>query len=89
MLSNCIWPVTQPLAYIVGLHGIVSHGGWYLKSCSALARAGFEVHFLERRGSGLNTAERGDVNGYVTWLTDLGAIAAWPTKTVIGHQLGR
>lgn len=71
MLSNRIWPVTQPLAYIVGLHGIISHGGWYLKCCSALARAGFEVHFLERRGSGLNAAERGDVNGYVMWLTDL------------------
>jgi len=35
------------------------------------ARAGFEVHFLERRGSGLNASDRGDVDRYETWLDDL------------------
>jgi alpha-beta hydrolase superfamily lysophospholipase len=45
---------------IVFVHGIRSHGGWYPRSCRAFAEAGFEVHFLDRRGAGLNTAHRGD-----------------------------
>lgn len=41
------------------LHGIQSHGGWYLHSCGRLAAAGHEVYLLDRRGSGLNTLDRG------------------------------
>jgi alpha-beta hydrolase superfamily lysophospholipase len=55
----------------VFLHGIISHGGWYEASCRSLASAGLEVHFLERRGSGLNAAARGDVDRYTTWLADV------------------
>ena len=49
-----------PLGYIVALHGIQSHSGWYDFSGSRLSRAGFEVNFLDRRGSGLNEEYRGD-----------------------------
>ena len=66
-----IWDVAQPAARVVFVHGITSHGGWYLNSCRHLACAGFEVHFLDRRGSGLNAAARGDVDNCDTWLTDL------------------
>jgi alpha-beta hydrolase superfamily lysophospholipase len=60
-----------PLARVVCLHGIISHGGWYGASCSHLAAAGYEVHFLDRRGSGLNALARGDVDRYETWLDDV------------------
>jgi alpha-beta hydrolase superfamily lysophospholipase len=30
-----------------------------------------EIHFLDRRGSGLNAADRGDVDGMWTWLDDV------------------
>ena len=53
-------PVQRPRARLVMLHGIRSHGGWYRNSCAKLAAAGFEVFVLDRRGSGLNTAHRGD-----------------------------
>lgn len=49
----------EPRALIVALHGIQSHGGWYAYSSQRLAEAGFEVLFLDRRGSGLNTSRRG------------------------------
>ena len=66
------WDATgQPLARVVCLHGIISHGGWYADSCRHLAASGFEVHFLDRRGSGLNALARGDVPGYQTWLDDV------------------
>jgi alpha-beta hydrolase superfamily lysophospholipase len=60
-----------PKARLVFLHGITSHGGWYTRSCEALSRAGFDVHFLDRRGSGLNVEQPGDVNQWATWIDDV------------------
>lgn len=67
------WDAERPVARLVLVHGIVSHGGWYLRTCRFLAAQGFEVHFLERRGSGLNLADRGDVARYELWLEDVEA----------------
>ncbi len=53
------------------LHGITSHGGWYDRSCRHLCDCGFEVHFLDRRGSGLNLEGRGDVEHHAIWLADV------------------
>src|SRR5439155_207433 len=47
-------------AHIVALHGIQSHSGWYTWSSRKLAEAGFAVHFMDCRGSGLNWQARGD-----------------------------
>jgi alpha-beta hydrolase superfamily lysophospholipase len=66
-----VWEAERPLARIVWVHGIISHGGWYLGSCRHLAQAGLEMHFLDRRGSGLNQAARGHVDGFETWLRDV------------------
>jgi alpha-beta hydrolase superfamily lysophospholipase len=55
----------------VFLHGIRSHGGWYTRSCAAFAAAGFEVYFVDRRGSGLNTAHRGDAPNFRRLLDDV------------------
>ena len=41
------------------LHGIQSHGGWYQGLGRLLAESGYETHFLDRRGSGANRADRG------------------------------
>jgi acylglycerol lipase len=62
-----------PKARLVFLHGITSHSGWYARSCEALARAGFDVHFLDRRGSGLNVEQPGDVDAWATWIDDVAA----------------
>ncbi len=52
-------PADRPLGYVVALHGIQSHSGWYVYSCGRLCDAGYEVLFVDRRGSGLNEAQRG------------------------------
>lgn len=44
---------------IVALHGIQSHSGWYDYSSRRLCDAGWDVWFLDRRGSGLNGEARG------------------------------
>lgn len=48
-----------PQAYVVALHGIQSHSGWYQHSCQQFCQAGIDVRFLDRRGSGLNDEKRG------------------------------
>lgn len=56
---------------VVCIHGIQSHGGWYEASCIYLAERGWEVSFLDRRGSGLNEAARGDTPGHRRLVADL------------------
>jgi alpha-beta hydrolase superfamily lysophospholipase len=58
-------------ATIVCLHGIQSHGGWYEHSCGRLAEAGFDVYFLDRRGSGLNQQDRGDAPSFRRLIDDV------------------
>jgi acylglycerol lipase len=63
----------QPPAktHIVALHGIQSHSGWYGYSSGRLAQAGYELSFLDRRGSGMNEPRRGDVDRWETWVDDV------------------
>jgi acylglycerol lipase len=61
-----------PVAHVVFIHGIQSHGGWYEHSCLRLAERGFRVDFLDRRGSGMNEQDRGDAPGFRRLLDDLG-----------------
>jgi alpha-beta hydrolase superfamily lysophospholipase len=72
-LAVRVWnSVDPPRARVVFLHGVASHGGWYTRSSHFLSTVGFEVHFLDRRGSGVNTEGRGDVDRYETWVDDVG-----------------
>lgn len=52
-------PAGAPRGRIVALHGIQSHSGWYEYSSARLCAAGYEIFFLDRRGSGLNSEQRG------------------------------
>lgn len=63
-------PAGEVRGRIVMLHGIRSHAGWYGRSCRALAERGYEVHFADRRGSGWNTARRGDCPSFRRLIDD-------------------
>ena len=65
------WETPNPAAWIVGLHGIQSHSGWYELSSDQLRNANCDVRFLDRRGSGLNTSQRGHVDHYERLLHDV------------------
>lgn len=43
-----------PVGRLVYLHGIESHGGWFLPMAARLAAHGYELNLLDRRGAGLN-----------------------------------
>ncbi len=66
------WPAASPRGVVVAVHGIQSHSGWYVGTCGALAAAGYETAFLDRRGSGLNKASRGDIADWRIFADDLG-----------------
>jgi len=88
-----IWNTAgEPAGRVVYLHGILSHGGWFSASCRKLVEEGQEVHFLDRRGSGLNWQERGDVPGVNAWLNDVDAyLAKLPRdcpRTLVGVSWG-
>ncbi len=64
---------------IVCLHGIQSHAGWYEHCCQRLADAGFNVSFLDRRGSGTNTEARGDAPSFRRLLDDIAEFLRAPS----------
>jgi alpha-beta hydrolase superfamily lysophospholipase len=71
-LSAHVWDTeASPLARAVFVHGISSHAGWYNRGNEHLAAAGVQVHFLDRRGSGFNKENRGDVDHWYTWISDI------------------
>lgn len=70
-----------PTARVICLHGIQSHGGWYEHSCRHLADAGLDVYFLDRRGSGLNEAARGDTPSFRRLLDDIAEFLRWLNET--------
>ncbi len=64
-------PKERPRAHLVCLHGIQSHSGWYEYSSNRLCQAGYAVHYLDRRGSGLNHIARGDAPSFRRLLDDI------------------
>jgi acylglycerol lipase len=85
-LACRVWPTPNPRGRVVVVHGIVSHSGWYVSCCEQLAQQGWEVHALDRRGSGLNCENRGDVSSMHRWLSDVEAyIQPWsdPLPTIL------
>ena len=49
----------EPRGVLVHLHGIQSHGGWYVETAEELARRGYSVYLTDRRGSGRSSGTRG------------------------------
>lgn len=64
-------PAGRAKARIVALHGIQSHSGWYEYSSRKLCEAGYELFFVDRRGSGLNEPARGDTPHEERWISDV------------------
>jgi alpha-beta hydrolase superfamily lysophospholipase len=57
-------PARRRAAFLY-LHGIESHAGWFDHAAGLLARSGYPVFSLDRRGSGINRENRGFQSGHV------------------------
>lgn len=64
-------PGGRPKGFVLCLHGIQSHSGWYGYSSGKLCEAGYEVVFVDRRGSGLNHSERGHARHHDRLINDV------------------
>ena len=62
---------------VVYLHGIQSHGGWFLRSCDYLRQQGMAILAPDRRGSGLNAEERGHCDSPKQLLEDVDCCVQW------------
>lgn len=62
---------------VVYLHGIQSHGGWFLKSCDHLRQHGCAVLAPDRRGCGMNREDRGHCDSAGELLDDLDRAVGW------------
>lgn len=56
---------------IVYLHGIESSSLWFSSFASRLNENGFTLYGIDRRGSGLNKDDRGDIRDYNLFLDDI------------------
>ena len=86
------WAPHNPRGAVVCVHGIRSHGAWYLDSCGRLAERGYRVIFPDRRGSGLNRDARTPAGERLAgWLGDVGHFTARASAELRGkpvHLLG-
>ena len=69
MLHFRKWCVSGDI--IIYLHGIESNSGWFSAFASQLAERGFSLYGIDRRGSGLNHEDRGDIKDYNIFLDDI------------------
>ena len=69
-----------PVLYV---HGIQSHGGWYVGSSAAMADAGHPVYQVTRRGSGDSPAPRGHARSARQLLEDVAFAVGY-----VLHQTG-
>jgi len=68
------------------VHGLQSHSGWFSQSAAFLANLGHPVYVIDRRGSGLSQAPRGDAKDFRLWAADIAAIGAYALKQHGGQQ---
>lgn len=67
---------------IVALHGVQSHAGWYEGSSTYLSQQGYNVSFLDRRGSGANMDARGDCPSFRRLVDDVAEYLASVPRVV-------
>ena len=56
---------------LILIHGIESHSEWFREACENLTAHGIEVFALDRRGSGLNKEDRGDIADFNRLIQDI------------------
>jgi len=72
---------------IVYLHGIESNSGWFSQFASRLNENGFILYGIDRRGSGLNKEERGDIRDYNLFLDDIDDALKFVREQNIGKKI--
>lgn len=72
---------------IIYLHGIESNSGWFSPFASRLNENGFTLYGPDRRGSGLNKENRGDIDDYNIFLDDIKETLRFVKEQNIGKKI--
>lgn len=76
-LKYRVWRAKElPLATLLLINGMMSHSGWFRELAEKLTALQLNIVGADRRGSGLNQGERGDVRDRNVLLSDLRRIIA-------------
>jgi alpha-beta hydrolase superfamily lysophospholipase len=88
-------PALRSRALIVIAHGIGEHSGRYERYVQAFLARGFAVYALDHRGHGRSPGQRGHVDSWVEYRSDLGAFLAFAGALepdapafLLGHSMG-
>ena len=80
---------------ILVMHGLESHSGWFWQSGIALSGMGHPVYLVDRQGSGMSEAPRGDCKNYNVIVHDVETVADYLISQynhskviVLGHCFG-
>jgi acylglycerol lipase len=74
-----VWPAKGlPVATLVLVNGMMSHSGWFRELAGLLAAMQINVVGADRRGSGLNQHDRGDIPSRSILLSDI--------RRVVDHE---
>ena len=65
---------------VIMSHGLQSHSGWFAQSAAFIAGMGHPVYSMDRRGSGLSRAPRGDLKDFMIMLENIDAVANFVKK---------
>lgn len=87
------WPVEEPRAAILLVHGLGEHGGRYAHVAGYFNRRGYDVTAFDLRGHGLSGGHRGYVERWSDYLDDLedrlAEVRSIGVPVVLyGHSLG-
>jgi alpha-beta hydrolase superfamily lysophospholipase len=87
------WPVANPRAAVVLLHGLAEHSGRYEHVGSGLAERGFDVRSWDLRGFGASEGERAYVEDFDRYVRDtaveVAEAAGFGVPVVLmGHSMG-
>lgn len=75
-LACRVWTGRPRLPVILHLHGIEGHSQWFTRTASALNQKGVTVYASDRRGSGLNSRQRGHLANHKVYLADIQTLIA-------------
>lgn len=75
-LAYRFWAGESGRCVVLYLHGIEGHSQWFENTASVLNHAGITVYASDRRGSGLNSFERGHTVSFKSLLADAEVLLA-------------
>ena len=70
-VSCRVWKGEIGQCVVLYLHGIEGHSQWFENTASVLNSNGITVYAVDRRGSGLNSRDRGHMPSYTGFLDDV------------------